>query len=148
MEHGSRTKLITAAVLTIVFGSGLLVGFAADGGMGAEAAVPPLQGEPAAAPAATHTRRAPVYEQLDPTPEQSARIDEILKEHRDQMNQLHADFRAARAEYQAKYDAIIKDTREDIAQVFPPDEAAHYRDLLAEFDRAREQEHASQADRK
>jgi hypothetical protein len=146
MEHGSRTKLVTAVVLALVFGSGMLVGYATDGGNGVEAAMVPVQGSKEAA--ATPSRRTPVYEQLHPTPDQTSRIDSILKDHHDQMVQIHDEFRTAREMYQTKYDALIQDTREAIAGVFPSDEAARYRELLAEFDRAREQERASADDQK
>jgi hypothetical protein len=148
MEHGLRTKLVTAVVVSLVFGSGMLVGYAADGGNGVEAAVVPSKDEGQGSPAAAPPHRTPVYEQLHPSPEQTARIDSILKDHRAQMVQIHDDFRAARETYQTKYDAVIQDTREAIAGVFPPDEAATYRELLAEFDRARQQERASADDKK
>jgi Spy/CpxP family protein refolding chaperone len=148
MKHGSRIKLVTAVVLAVVFGSGMLVGYAAEGGVRAEAAtVEPGDTTPVTADG-QHVRRAPVYEQLHPTDAQNARIDSILEAHRGQMNELHADFRSAREAYQANYDAIIRDTREAIAEVFPPEEATRYRQLLAEFDRAREQERAGKDDRK
>lgn len=141
-----RTKLVTAVVLVLVFGSGLVMGYAVDGGAGVAAAQVTSQG----ADASTTTRRprSPVYEQLHPTPEQTARIDSILRDHRNQMVQIHDDFRTARETYQTNYDALIQDAREAIAGVFPPEEAARYRELLAEFDRAREQERSSQDDRK
>lgn len=145
MQHGSRTKLITAVVLALVFGTGMLVGYAVDGGGGAEAAVAPSRGSESTAAART-THRSPVYEQLHPTPEQTERIDSILRDHRDQMVEIHDELRTARQTYQAKYDAVIQDTREAIAGVFPPEEATRYRKLLAEFDRARERERASQGD--
>jgi hypothetical protein len=146
MQHGSRTKLITAVVLALVFGSGMLVGYAMDGSGGAEAAVAPTEGSKSTA-AARPTHRVPVYEQLHPTPEQTERIDSILRDHRDQMVEIHDELRTARETYQTKYDAVIQDTREAIAGVFPPEEAVRYRKLLAEFDRAREQETSSRGGR-
>jgi Spy/CpxP family protein refolding chaperone len=145
MEQGSRTKLVAAAVLALVFGSGMVVGYAADGAKGAEAAE---VGAAPATPEAPPAKRVPVYEQLHPTDEQNAKIDSIMRDHRDQMVKLHEEFRVARESYQARYDALISDTREAIAGVFPPDEAARYRELLAEFDRQREQARSSKPDQK
>jgi len=132
-------------VIALVFGSGMLVGYVADGGRGAEAALAPS--DSIVSPAAQPTHRAPVYEQLHPTPEQTERIDSILRDHRDQMVEIHEEFRAARETYQARYDAVIQETREAIAGVFPAEEEERYRKLLAEFDREREQESASQGAR-
>ncbi len=81
-------------VLALVFGSGMLVGYVADGSRGVEAAMVPS--DSVASPAAKPTRRSPVYEQLHPTPEQTERIDSILRDHRDQMVEIHEELRAAR----------------------------------------------------
>ena len=140
MERGSRTKLVTAVVLALVFAAGLLVGYAADGAGGVEAAVVPTEGSDSTVTPPPHRR--PVYEQLHPTPEQTERIDSILLDHRQEMVAIHDELKTARDTYQTKYDALIQDTREAIAGVFPPEEAARYRVLLAEFDKAREQERA------
>ena len=141
MEHGSRTKLVAALVLVLVFGSGILLGYAANGR--ADAA------EVAAAQPSTDTttppargRRPYIWETMNPTEEQRARLDSISQARRDQMNQLHADFDLAQREYQTRYDAIVRDSREALASVFPPEKAAEYRRLVAESDRRREEEAA------
>jgi len=144
MERSSRTKLLTALVLGAVFGSGLLLGFAADSNLGPE----PTE-TAAAAPARDSSvngerpRRPMVYEQLHPSPEQTAVIDSILRVHRARMNALDKEYREARRTYQASYDAVIQDTRDAIAGVFPPEVATEYRRLLAEFDARREAERAA-----
>ncbi|MSR21088.1 MAG: hypothetical protein EXR91_08925 [Gemmatimonadetes bacterium] len=146
MEQGSRTKLVAALVLASVFGSGILLGYAADRGA---AGVVIASEAPAGAPAPTERgRRAPVYEQMNPTLEQRALIDSILRVHRDEMNRLHAEFDVVQEEYQDSYDAVIQDTRVSIAAVFPSEQAADYRRRLAEDDQRRAAERASKDRRK
>ena len=141
MERRARTKLVAALVLGAVFGSGLLLGYAADSQLtpepatvsaAAPAARPPADGE--------RPRRPLVYEQLDPTPDQTAVIDSILRVHRARMNALDKEYREARHRYQASYDAVVRSTRDAIAGVFPADVAAEYRRLLTESDRRRDAE--------
>ena len=145
MERGARTKLITALVLAAVFGSGLLVGYAADRGLPQErtvAAAP--EGTPRAVSDGERPRRPLVYEQLNPSPEQTTVIDSIMFVHRQRMNALDKEYREARHLYQARYDALVRETREAIADVFPPQVAVEYRRLLAEFDERREAERAAE----
>jgi len=147
MERRVRTKLVAALVLGAVFGSGLLLGYAADSQLAPEpttasAAAPAAQ--PAAA--AERPRRPLVYEQLAPTPAQTAVIDSILGVHRARMNALDKEYREARHRYQASYDAVVQETRDAIAGVFPAEVAAEYRRLLTEFDMRREAERAAEQD--
>lgn len=153
MERGSRTKLVAGLVLAAVFASGLLVGFAADNSIPGESSVatpdPRSDREGRTEDGTRERRRRPlVYEQLNPTPDQNAVIDSILRVHRTRMNELDKEYRAVRHEYNANYDAVIQDTRDAIAAVFPPDVATEYRRLLAEFDRRREAERAAERDRR
>jgi len=148
MEHGSRTKLLTAVVIALVFGSGVLVGYAADANH--------LVATPEVATAAEvdgsggerPRSRGYVYEQMERTPKQDAEIDVIITSYRGLMNQLHRDFDEAQTAYEANYDGLIVDVREAIAEVFEPDRRAEYRRLLAEFDRRREAERLARNARK
>lgn len=148
MEHGSRTKLLSAVVLALVFSSGVLLGYAADSIPLAPTA------EVAAATEADGVRseqprtRQYVYEQMERTTEQDEAIDLIIRSHRELMNQLHRDFGEAQVQYEANFDALVVETREAIAQIFPPDQRAEYRHLLAEFDRRREEDRAARDGRK
>jgi Spy/CpxP family protein refolding chaperone len=148
MEHGSRTKLLSAVVLALVFGSGILLGYAADSNVVTAAAVEDATGEPDRGTTEAPRARSFVYEQLERTSEQDAAIDEIIRSHRELMNQLHRDFDVAQARYEANFDALVAETREAIALVFPPDRRAEYRHLLAEFDSRREEDRAARNDRK
>jgi Spy/CpxP family protein refolding chaperone len=148
MEHGSRTKLVTAIVLALVFGSGVLLGYAADSNLFPSAEVAAAAEAADGADAGQARRRGYVYEQMARTPEQDSAIDHIIRSHRDLMNQLHRDFDAAQIEYEANFDALVSETREAIALVFRPEQRAEYRHLLAEFDERREADRAARDDRK
>jgi hypothetical protein len=140
MEHRNRTRLVAGLVLGSVFAAGALVGFAADSG--AAVAVASVTAESQAAPA-ERGRRVPVYMLMEPTDEQLVVLDSIMREHRADMNRLHADFDVAQRAYQTSYDALIQDTRDALAAVFAPEQRAEYRRLLAENDRRRAAERAS-----
>ena len=148
MEHGARTRLLTAVVVALVFASGVLVGYAADpnhlAATPAVATTAELDGTDGEQP---RTRRF-VYEQMERTPEQDAAIDVIITSHRSLMNELHRGFDAAQTEYEANYNALIVEVREAIAEIFEPDRRAEYRRLLAEFDRRREAERVARDARK
>jgi Spy/CpxP family protein refolding chaperone len=145
MDRSARTKLVAALVLSAVFASGLLLGFAADSNRAPEANDGvPVATAPESASQGERPRRPMVYEQLNPSPEQRAVIDSIFVVHRARMNALDKEYRDVRHEYQARYDAVIQDTRAAIAGVFPPDVAAEYRRLLAEYDERREAERAAE----
>jgi len=133
MERGSRTRLTTLLVLVVVFAAGVLLGLAWRGTAPGAAA-----GNEAVAGAAPETTgdstRTPMYEQVGPTPEQKILIDSIVRNHREAMKQLHAEFRAA---YEPRYRALIESTREAIKGVLTPEQAAAYDSLLAAWDRKR-----------
>jgi hypothetical protein len=135
-------------VLAVVFASGVVVGYAVD----SNAAPSPTALVEATAIGGEREeqrrRRGPVYQQIEGTEEQGAQIDIIVASHRQLMNELHADFDKAQAEYEANYDAILYRTRELIAQVFEGEQRAEYRRLLAAYDRAREAERAAEDSRK
>ena len=133
MEHGSRTRLMTATVLVVVFGSGIMLGVAADGTLSAsprDSSVAVTEQPKEEAP----RRRTPMYERVGPDAEQSALIDSIVLEHRAHMDELHDEFRGA---YNPRYQALVSDTRETILGVFSPEQAAQYQELLEEWDRKR-----------
>jgi hypothetical protein len=137
MEQGSRTKLVAAMVLATVFGSGLLLGYAAPG-RPAEATT--VDASETDTPSTERVRRPPVYESMDPTPEQRVRMDSIMVAHRERMNLLHEDFSVAQQAYQTQYDALIQQTRDAITSLFPEDRRAEYRRRLEEeYDRPRQE---------
>ena len=129
MEHTSKTRLLSATVVGVVFAAGVLIGFAADSTLDAETgdatqqATQEERGE--------RERRTPTYAQLDPTPAQQALIDSIVAVHRERTNALD---KATRRAYREGFRAILLETREAIKGVFSPEQAAEYQRLLDERD--------------
>lgn len=131
MDRLLRTRVTTALVLAVVFGSGVLLGFAADRTM-------------VAAPAETGTRvdddeeetprRVPMYEQVGPDAAQKMVIDSIVQEYRVAMKGLHAEFRTA---YDSRYQALVNETRAAIKGVLTPEQAQAYDSLVVLRERAR-----------
>ena len=140
MEHGSRTRLVTAVMLAVVFVSGLLLGLAADSNLSAEppavVATAPEGDEPEAEP-----RRRYIYEQVEPTPEQSALIDSMMNDYRESRGSLEEElrkgYRELRSTYDPQYQGLVRDMRGAIKDVFSEEQAAEYQVLLDDFDRRR-----------
>ncbi len=130
MEHGSRTRLLTALVLAVVFGAGVLLGLAADSSLRAETAEV-VAAETSGEAEPERRRRALTYPEVDPTPEQQTRIDAIVSEHRERTNALDKENRVA---LRGGFRAILLETREAIKGVFTPEQAAEYQRLLDERD--------------
>lgn len=132
MDKLLRTRLATAVVLTVVFGTGVLLGLAADRSLAATPA-----GEvsrPDTTEEATPRRRVPMYERVGPDAEQKMVIDSIVSEYRVAMKALHAEFRAA---YNPRYQKLVEETRSAIKGVLTPEQAQAYDSLIAESDRRR-----------
>ncbi len=135
MEHGSRTRLLSAVLIAVVFGAGVLIGFAADSNLGAE------QPEPVAEAVVEEPegeeRRSSLYSQLGPSPEQQAVIDSIIGVHRERTNALDKETRRT---YRQDFREILLETRQAIKEVFPPAQGEEYQRLLDEYDAQQEAE--------
>ena len=107
----------------------MTLGLAVDRSLGAAS---PAEGSSEVVDA--EERRTPMWEQVDPTEEQAARIDSIIRTHRATMRSLQKEFRES---YNPRYQAVIESTREAILGVMTPEQAAEYRSLLEEYDRKR-----------
>ena len=151
MEHGSRTKFITAAVLAVVLGTGVMLGLASvcETGNGSTRCVINVNNGLAAMPVEEATvneadrdgrseryRPTPMYEQVGPTEAQALLIDSILEDQLQHMRSLHDEFRTT---YVPRYQALIQQTRDAILEVFTEEQASEYRALLQEFDGNRTQ---------
>lgn len=129
MERSSRTRLVTALILAVVFGAGVLLGLAADSSFSAEAAeVAPMSGDSAAA---DPPRRQHLYERVGANESQLSHIDSIVAEHRAKTNALDEELRA---EYRTGFRKILLDTREAIKGALTSEQAAEYQRLLDEWD--------------
>ena len=137
MGHGSRTRLVTAGVLVVVFGSGVLLGFAADTNLGAEQPSEVVSVEPVEPDDEEPTRRARVYDQVEPTEAQDLLIDSIVAEHRARTTALDDELRAKydeqfQGEFRGGFRVILLETRERIKGVLTPEQATEYQRLLDE----------------
>ena len=149
MEHGSRTKLMTAVILAVVLGTGVMLGLVSvcEIGDGRTRCVINVNSDLAAMPVeegmvreadrdgmSERNRRTPMYEQVGLTEDQSFLIDSILEDKLQHMRSLHEEFRTT---YVPRYQALIQQTREAILEVFTEEQASDYRALLQEFDESR-----------
>ena len=136
MEHGSRTKLVTAVILAVVLGTGVMLGLVSDGSLVAPPVEEATMNDADGGRVSERRRRTPMYEQVGPTEAQGVLIDSILEGQRQHMRLLHDEFRAS---YDPRYQAVIQQTREAILEVFTLEQASEYRVLLQEFDESRTQ---------
>ena len=136
MEHGSRTKLVTAVILAVVLGTGVMLGLVSDGSLVAPPVEEATMNDADRGGVSERRRRTPMYEQVGPTEAQGVLIDSILEDQRQHMRSLHDEFRAS---YDPRYQAVIQQTREAILEVFTSEQASEYRVLLQEFDESRTQ---------
>jgi hypothetical protein len=135
MEPRSRTRLVTIAVLAVVFASGLVLGAAVQGNVVAPIEVAAAEPEQAEEPA---ERRIPMYEQVGPSAEQSVLIAEIVADYRARREAARSEAREeARSRYNAEARALILEVRESILGIFSEEQAGEYRALLDEADRRR-----------
>ena len=140
MEHGSRTRILTAVMLAVVFASGVLLGLAADSNLIAEpseiASKSPEGEEPE-----RERRRSYIYEQVEPTSEQQVVIDSMMKvyiESRESLQEeLRKGYRELRSSYNPRYQVLGEGIRGAIKDVFSEEQAAEYQTLLDDFDRRR-----------
>ncbi len=125
-----RARLLVGALLIAVFAGGALIGAAVDRLVApATTAVAPATSERRADDA----RRQYIFEQLDLTPEQRARIDEALELRRAQTDSI---WRMTRPQMRA----IIDSLRDDVRAVLTDEQRAEYDRLLAEHDAKRRRE--------
>ena len=149
MESGSRTKLMTAVILAVVLGTGVMLGLVSvcEVGDGRTRCVINVNSDLAAMPVeegmgreadrdgmSERNRRTPMYQQVGLTEDQSLLIDSILEDQLQHMRSLHEEFRTT---YVPRYQALIQQTREAILEVFTDEQASDYRALLQEFDESR-----------
>jgi hypothetical protein len=140
MEQGSRTRLATVLILVLVFGSGVLLGLAADSSLSAEAPsdVVSAAGDPpedaAEEPAEPETERRYIYDEVDPNEEQLARIQVIVAEWRARREAFDED---SRTQWEQGRREFVIETRNAIKAVLSPEQAAEYQRLLDEWEAER-----------
>jgi len=140
MGKGSRTRLATVLILVLVFGSGVLLGLAADSSLSAEApsestsiASEPVQGSEEE-PAEPETERRYIYHEVDPNEEQLARIQTIVAEWRARREAFDED---SRTQWEQGRREFVLETRNAIKAALSPEQAAEYQRLLDEWEAER-----------
>lgn len=153
MEPGARTRLTTAVILAVVFGSGVLLGLAADSSLSAEAPTEatvvetveeaPEEASEEAEESAASERRY-LYHQVEPNEEQLARIETIVAEWRTRREAFDDE---SRVQWEQGRREMTLETREAIKSVLTPEQAAQYQVLLEEWEAEREAERENEDDR-
>mgnify|MGYP006969356579 FL=1 len=150
MEHGARTRLTTAIILLVVFGSGVMLGLAADSSLRAEAppevAEVPTPDSSEAAEESRPTQRRYIYQQVDPNETQLARIDSIITAMRADRQALDEELEEFRVRWDAERRELTLAPRQAIKGVLSPEQAAEYQRLLDEWDARREAERENEDD--
>ncbi|HAY76897.1 MAG TPA: hypothetical protein DCY33_03565 [Gemmatimonadetes bacterium] len=139
MAQESRTRLTTVVLLLVVFGTGLLIGFAVGNEVMSE---PENDGSMVAAEIEVDTnesevepRRRRIYDQVEPNEQQLRVIDSIVTVHRGRTNTLDEEMRA---QLNSGFRLILLETREAIKDVLTSEQAAEYQRLLDENDARRQ----------
>jgi hypothetical protein len=149
MEHGSRTRLVTAVVLAVVFASGVLLGLAADSNLSTEPTEVVATNSEGEEPEGERRRRY-IYEQVEPTAEQQVVIDSMMKVYigsRESLQEeLRKGYRELRSSYDPRYQILGEGIRSSIKDVFSEEQAAEYQTLLDDFDRRRTERNENEQD--
>ncbi len=162
MEHVTRTRLISSAVLLLVLFTGFLLGLVWERRGGA------LQQGPAAEEARARSddprsvdrdvgrdghdgrkggskrERRLIVHRVDLSSEQERRVDSIVDVHQDRVRSLQ---RELERDYDARVRHVVMSTRESIRTVLTGAQRAEYDSLLAEHDR-KDEEREGRDDRK
>lgn len=128
MGQASRARLTTVMLLVAVFGTGVLIGYAAD----TEATAQPTEVSVESSPADSTSKEEPprrrrLYDELGPNETQLGLIDSIVSVHRARTNKLDEEMRT---QLSAGFREILLETRDAIKSVFTPEQAAEYQRLL------------------
>jgi len=124
-----RAKVVVGAALTLLFGSGIVVGIVVDlaWDQTASASVPEVASteEPTAEP-----ERKRIVDGVGLSVSQDAAVDSLVTYHVSRMRDLDAEFRP-------RYRAVIEDLREDVKVILTDEQRAEYNVLLDEHDAKR-----------
>ena len=140
MEHLQRTRLLSVVVLGVIFGSGVLLGFALDSRLD-RPDEPPVAEEHVSTESGKKDDSqdgVPLYHQVGMlTAQQNASIDSIMELQKESIRELKRDFDEFRDKYNSRMSKIARGTREAIKGVLTAEQAMRYDSLLAEYHRSR-----------
>jgi hypothetical protein len=144
MERLQKTRLLSIAVLGVIFGSGLLLGLALDSRLD-QTDDPPAVSEEQSSAESNEGKNVPLYHQVGTlTAQQNASIDSIMELQRESIRELKQDFDDFRDKYNSRMSRIAHGTREAIKGVLTEEQAIRYDSLLAEYRNARRQSEDSE----
>lgn len=131
-----RPKIITAMILTVLFGSGFVMGVAWDGRLDAS----PASSEEANGRRDDGGRRGLIVEGVGLTVEQKVSVDAVVDDYRQEMKALQEEFRP-------RYRSIIEETRGAIRELLSGEQAEEYDALLVEHDAKRAERSSRKSNR-
>ena len=124
LREVSKVKVIASVALTLLFGSGIVVGMAWERTVSAST---PEDVSDETKPERSGERRRMIVEEVSLTAPQKTSIDSLVSFYRDRMSELGQEFRS-------RYRAEIVDLREEIKEVLTEDQLQMYEALLEEND--------------
>jgi Spy/CpxP family protein refolding chaperone len=130
MNDETRVKLLTAAVLLMVFGAGFAVGLALDRSLAVAGTVEVSEGEKADEQRDEPKSGGSIIDQLDLNEIQRVKVDSVLDEFQRRMSMFHR-------EYRPKYWALVDSSRAEVRQLLTEEQAVLHDSLTAESDRRR-----------
>lgn len=133
MSKRSKVRIVTLAVLLLVFGSGVLLGLALDRSLVATP-VAEEEGRDGERRERRDRGRRYIIERVEMSAEQERQVDSIIEDHRRRLHELQEEFREG---FDPRYREIVTSTRESIKEVLTAEQAAAYDSLLAEHRRRR-----------
>lgn len=144
MNSIQRARLVSVAVLAVVFASGIVVGFAWDRRLDAAEAAAELErrtervdstrsgaGQGDQEDGGEERRRQYMWERVEPTEAQRVELDSIMQVYREASRDFHRESRRA---YDEGMRALVLQAREAIKSVLDPAQAARYDSLAAARD--------------
>ena len=126
-ESALKAKMVAATALILLFGSGVVVGFALDQTANANT-LEEVRGDTRGE--REGRRRRLIVDNVGLSTVQKAAVDSLVSFHRQRMSDLDREFRP-------RYRTVIADLREEIKLVLTDDQRATYDVLLAEHDAER-----------
>ncbi len=124
LREVSKVKVIAGVALTLLFGSGIVVGMAWERTV---SAITPEDVSDETRSERSGERRHMIVEEVSLTASQTTSIDSLVSFYRDRMSELGQEFRS-------RYRAEIVDLREEIKEVLTEDQLQMYEALLEEND--------------
>ncbi len=150
MQKGARTRVVTALILLLVLGTGLVLGMALDRTLAAGTSEAAAEGERGRGGDEgeeregegdrNSRRRSLIVEQVGLSDTQLNRVDSIVDHYRDRIRALEDSVEGEiRMAYWPRYQELLEVTRGEIKGVLDERQRAMYDSLLIEHDRRMEE---------